>query len=296
MLGPPGELPPHARSVGTFPVSLAVPRPAAAGVFQVDPAPSQPRGDAPATPLLEPTPAPPQEEAPAPSQEPAPTEPLETAAPLARVPAPAPPRERTRPLPEQKHGGRSRRSPRRRSSSLTKTLMAVSIALNIALSLELYRASDGGAPVTVAQVRTTPADSGSGPTSGASASPAPRASSSAGSAGSAVTPKAPPQSTEKRPKVLQSTGGSLAGVSLKWRGVKGATFYNVILWRDRARLLDLWPTAPRARIPGSWSYLGKNRRLEPGRYLWFVFAGYGQGANRRLGSHVASGDVVVRPG
>ena len=77
--------------------------------------------------------------------------------------------------------------------------------------------------------------------------------------------------------------------------MQGATFYNVVLWRDDTRLLDLWPTDPSVRIPESWTYRGKTRQLEPGRYLWFAFAGYGSGEDRRLGERVASGDVVVRP-
>ena len=85
------------------------------------------------------------------------------------------------------------------------------------------------------------------------------------------------------------------GVSLSWDPAQGATFYNVVLWRDDTRLLDLWPTDPSVRIPESWTYRGKTRQLEPGRYLWFAFAGYGSGEDRRLGERVASGDVVVPP-
>ena len=208
------------------------------------------------------------------------------------------------------------------------TLLAASLALNVALVLEIYRSSGETAPVTVVGEGTTDDSTPEG-SSGASATPPVTTPTTPSPAtGAAAARKQPPAAT--RPKATRPTARAKAaaaatrprtaktakqpavttkqaearkqaparaaqGVSLSWDPAQGATFYNVVLWRDDTRLLDLWPTDPKVRIPESWTYAGKTRQLEPGRYLWFAFAGYGSGEDRRLGERVASGNVVVPP-
>ncbi len=50
---------------------------------------------------------------------------------------------------------------------------------------------------------------------------------------------------------------------LRWTSVSGAAFYNVILWRDGERVLDLWPRTSSVKLPV--------RRLTSGVYQWFVY-------------------------
>ena len=64
-------------------------------------------------------------------------------------------------------------------------------------------------------------------------------------------------------------------VSLRWARVPGATYYNVILWRNGARVLDFWPHRATVRVPRA--------KLQPGTYLWFVYPGFGSERARRFG-------------
>jgi hypothetical protein len=82
--------------------------------------------------------------------------------------------------------------------------------------------------------------------------------------------------------------------TVRWKPVSGATFYNLVLWRDGKRVLDLWPTSPRAVLPRDWSYRGGHHRLRAGRYLWFVYPGFGAKASRQYGTLDGSGVVVVK--
>jgi hypothetical protein len=61
------------------------------------------------------------------------------------------------------------------------------------------------------------------------------------------------------------------GAVLRWNPTSDASYYNVVVWRDGKRVLDLWPRQPQVELPHAWTYCGKSYRLEPGRYLWFVF-------------------------
>lgn len=74
-------------------------------------------------------------------------------------------------------------------------------------------------------------------------------------------------------------------VLLRWKPTAGARLYNVILWRNGARVLDLWPTEPSARVP--------IKRLKPGSYQWFVYPLLGKASNARYGRVIARGTVKV---
>jgi hypothetical protein len=80
--------------------------------------------------------------------------------------------------------------------------------------------------------------------------------------------------------------GEAAGASrfqLRWKPVRGARLYNVILWKGGERVLDLWPASASVRVP--------KRRLEPGTYQWFVYPLLGEGQSRRYGRVVARGTL-----
>ena len=72
---------------------------------------------------------------------------------------------------------------------------------------------------------------------------------------------------------------------LRWRSVTGATFYNVILWRNGERVLDLWPRTTTLRLPV--------QRLTSGGYEWFVYPVLHPGGKQRFGPLVARGTVRV---
>jgi hypothetical protein len=81
---------------------------------------------------------------------------------------------------------------------------------------------------------------------------------------------------------------------LSWRAVPRAGYYNVQLFRRGQKLLSTWPRTPRLALSESWSYLGRHRRLAPGRYTWFVWPGFGPLARGVYGSLLGQGSFDVR--
>jgi hypothetical protein len=113
----------------------------------------------------------------------------------------------------------------------------------------------------------------------------------------------PQRAKTPKPRPAAKKGSSRNAVSvretrrdraaLSWKAVEGASYYNVIVWRKGQRVLDLWPSVNRTLLPGSWTYGGASRTLSPGRYLWFVYPGFGARADARYGQPVQSGILVV---
>jgi hypothetical protein len=86
-----------------------------------------------------------------------------------------------------------------------------------------------------------------------------------------------------------------AAQALRWKAVTDATYYDVVFWRDGKRFLDLWPVSPPIDFPTAQVNHGSQARLSPGRYLWFVYPGFGAKSSRRYGALAASGVLVVHP-
>jgi hypothetical protein len=80
---------------------------------------------------------------------------------------------------------------------------------------------------------------------------------------------------------------------LRWKTVGGATYYDLVLWRHGTRVLDLWPTPPRAALPWNWRYRGVRHRLRAGSYRWFVYPGFGTKSSRRYGALAGRGVLAV---
>jgi hypothetical protein len=96
----------------------------------------------------------------------------------------------------------------------------------------------------------------------------------------------PAAAAERSSSAAQEPAGQeRSSIELRWRRVRGARFYNVILWRNGIRALDLWPRAPSVRIPEG--------RLEPGVYQWFVYPSLGEGGAQRYGKVAARGTIKV---
>lgn len=72
---------------------------------------------------------------------------------------------------------------------------------------------------------------------------------------------------------------------LRWRASPRAAFYNVILWRGSARVLDLWPRTATVRVPEG--------RLAPGVYRWFVYPAFPKGTTHRYGRVIAHGQLKI---
>ena len=80
---------------------------------------------------------------------------------------------------------------------------------------------------------------------------------------------------------------------LRWRAVRGATFYNVQLYRNGVKVLSTWPKAASLRLARTWTYAGTRRRLEPGRYRWYVWGARGPREQPRYGRALGSSTFVV---
>jgi hypothetical protein len=85
-----------------------------------------------------------------------------------------------------------------------------------------------------------------------------------------------------------------AAHTLHWNRVAGATYYDVVLWRDGARVVDLWPSSPTISLPTMPVNHGSRGRLAPGRYLWFVYPGFGAKSARHYGALASSGVLVIQ--
>jgi hypothetical protein len=80
---------------------------------------------------------------------------------------------------------------------------------------------------------------------------------------------------------------------LRWTAVRGARYYNVQLFRDGRKVLSTWPREPRLRLPATWRFAGARRALDPGRYRWYVWPGFGDRALRRFGGRLGPRSFVV---
>ena len=91
------------------------------------------------------------------------------------------------------------------------------------------------------------------------------------------------------------TGAAVrAPLVLAWQPVKGATFYNVQLYRNRVKVLTFWPKTPTFRVGKTWRYAGKVQRLAPGKYDWYVWGARGTRANPKYGKLLGSSSFVVK--
>jgi hypothetical protein len=78
-----------------------------------------------------------------------------------------------------------------------------------------------------------------------------------------------------------------------WSPVKGATFYNVQLWRGRTKLLTTWVGSPKLALKQRWTFGGASRSLVDGRYKAYVWPALGTRRNPRYGKLVGQVEFVV---
>lgn len=100
----------------------------------------------------------------------------------------------------------------------------------------------------------------------------------------------------KSTALLGPASGSIvkAPPLLRWKAVKGATFYNVQLFRNGVKVLSTWPTATRLRLAKTWAYGGKKQRFGPGNYRWYVWGARGTRAKPVYGKVLGSSTFTVK--
>jgi hypothetical protein len=95
-----------------------------------------------------------------------------------------------------------------------------------------------------------------------------------------------------RPLLSPAAGTRLdAPPVLRWVKVWAARSYNVQLWHN-GKVLSRWPDGNRYSVPKRWTYAGARRRLEPGRYRWYVWPRF----RHQYGKLIGSSTFVIRAG
>ena len=83
---------------------------------------------------------------------------------------------------------------------------------------------------------------------------------------------------------------------LRWTRIPRTSYYNVQLFKGRTRVLSAWPERPFLAVPDAWTFGGQARRLEPGRYRWWVWPARGRPEARRYGRLIGRRTLVVEAG
>ena len=103
----------------------------------------------------------------------------------------------------------------------------------------------------------------------------------------------------RRPHLIGPRAGALVRPGrpplLRWTPVRGARYYNLQLWRRGRKILSVWPARPRYQLKGRWKFGGGSWRLEPGRYRWFVWPGFGPRSKADYGRRLGPGRFRVGP-
>jgi hypothetical protein len=73
---------------------------------------------------------------------------------------------------------------------------------------------------------------------------------------------------------------------IDWAPVRRATYFNMQLWYQGRKVLSVWPGKSSYRLRADWIYAGRRHTLSPGRYLVYVWPGFGPKAAARYGSLV----------
>ncbi len=139
-------------------------------------------------------------------------------------------------------------------------LAVPSIALNIAL-LRTDSGKESSPSSTLPQVAAASSNGSLGPatTRGLRAR-----------AGRPVRPTRPKaEGVEAAQYELNRRRPRVARKLVRWPATANAAAYDLVVWRGRRRVADVWTTKPKIRVT-ALACRGQ-RRLEPGRYLWFVY-------------------------
>jgi hypothetical protein len=101
----------------------------------------------------------------------------------------------------------------------------------------------------------------------------------------------PPSALLRSPR----NGSTVRGVpKFRWAAVRGASFYNMQLYRKGQKILSAWPGKARQSLTRQWSYAGHRYALRRGLYVWYVWPGFGPRAKSRYGQLLGQGTFRVR--
>jgi hypothetical protein len=81
----------------------------------------------------------------------------------------------------------------------------------------------------------------------------------------------------------------------RWAPMRGASYFNIQLFRGKTKLLSAWPRFARLQLPARWRYDDRVWQLEPGVYTWYVWPGYGRRADVRYGPLLGKSRFRVVP-
>jgi HYR domain len=62
---------------------------------------------------------------------------------------------------------------------------------------------------------------------------------------------------------------------IDWTRVRNATYFNLQLWRHGRKILSVWPLTSSYRLRATWTFNGRHYAFEPGRYIVYVWPGFG---------------------
>jgi Calx-beta domain len=92
--------------------------------------------------------------------------------------------------------------------------------------------------------------------------------------------------------------------TLRWKAVRGATYYNVQLYRvggssqakaiTATKILSAWPKVTRFKLARTWRYGGKRYTLSPGTYRWYVWPGLQKRAASKYGPMLGDSSFTVK--
>jgi hypothetical protein len=90
-------------------------------------------------------------------------------------------------------------------------------------------------------------------------------------------------------------GSIVRGVpKFRWAAVRGASFYNMQLYRKGEKILSAWPGKAHQTVTRHWQYRGRRYSLRRGLYVWYVWPGFGPRAKSRYGQLLGQGTFKIR--
>jgi hypothetical protein len=116
---------------------------------------------------------------------------------------------------------------------------------------------------------------------------------------SAVSGPAVKEPTATKPAAKPAVVRPLQGARLSspplmvWKPVGNADYYNLQLFRGGTKILSVWPSRPSFQLRGTWTFGKREFRLSPGRYVWYVWAGFGALSAHRYGPLLIKREFVV---
>jgi hypothetical protein len=103
----------------------------------------------------------------------------------------------------------------------------------------------------------------------------------------APTPKPPPPAPPAPTPPPPPAPGFRPARVFAWAPVKDATYYHVVIRKDRKLIYEAWPKEARLAIPGRIQF-------GPGEYTWRVEPGFGARSDRKLGAAIVESTFTLR--